>query len=338
MFRPAANPPSRFEEVSVAWDEEAPLAKLRVYADASRSILSKNDSPDLDFAYSVNPYRGCTHSCIYCYARPSHEYLGFGAGTDFDTRIVAKHDAPRLLAEAFDGSWEGARVLFSGNTDCYQPLEHRLGLTRACLEVCLTYQNPVTVITKSHLIERDVELLADLNRVSSVHAVLSIPYVDPVMARIIEPGAPTPARRFRAMRALADAGIPVGVNIAPVIPGLNDREIPNVLRAAREAGASFASMILVRLPGSVAPYFEERLRETLPLRAEGVLNRIRRGRAGQLNDPRFGSRFSGTGQEWEATEQLFGVWKARLGYSPRWPDSGPSAFRRPGEGTQLRLF
>lgn len=320
------------------WDE-APPARLRVYDDASRSILSKNDSPDLPFTWSVNPYRGCSHACIYCYARPTHEYLGFGAGTDFDTRILVKRDAPRLLARAFDApSWAGDRILFSGNTDCYQALEHRLGITRACLLVCLRYQNPIAVITKSNLIERDVELLAELNRVSSVHAVLSIPYVDPVLARAVEPGAPTPARRLRAVRTLVDAGIPVGVNVAPVIPGLNDREIPGVLKAAREAGASFASMIMVRLPGPVAPWFEERLKDALPSRAEGVLARIRRGRGGKLNDARFGSRFAGSGQEWEATEQLFRVWKAKLGYGPHPSTAGPSAFSRPGScesGTQF---
>ena len=319
------------------WDDEAPPARLRVYEDASRSILSKNDSPDLPFTWSLNPSRGCSHACIYCYARPTHEHLGFGAGTDFDTRILVKPDAPRLLAEAFESrSWAGDRILFSGNTDCYQPLEHRLGITRACVEVCLRYRNPITVVTKSNLIERDVELLAELNRVSSVHAVLSIPYLDPVLARAIEPGAPTPARRLRALRALADTGIVTGVNVAPVIPGLNDREIPNVLRAAREAGATFASMIMVRLPGPVAPWFEEQLRGALPTRAEGVLARIRRGRGGRLNDSRFGSRFCGSGEEWGATEQLFDVWKSRLGYAPQPQTSRASAFERPVG--QLRLF
>lgn len=339
MFRPTANPPSRFEEVHVTWDETAPPARLRVYDDDSKSILAKNDSPDLPFTWSLNPYRGCSHACIYCYARPSHEYLGWGAGTDFDTRILVKRNAAALLTEAFDApSWRGEPILFSGNTDCYQPLEHRLGLTRACLDVCLRYRNPANLITKSNLIERDVGLLAELHRVARVHATVSIPYFDPRLARAIEPGAPTPARRLRALRTLADAGIPVGVNVAPVIPGLNDREIPAVLKAARAAGATRAGLILVRLPTSVAPWFQDRLREALPTRAEGVLARIRRARGGKLNDPRFGERMRGQGEEWETAEQLFRVWKERLGYADWVHTEPPATFRRPGEGRQVSLF
>lgn len=339
MFRPAANPPSRFEELTLAWDEAAPPARLRVYDDDSKSVLSKNDSPDLPFTWSLNPYRGCSHACTYCYARPSHEYLGFGAGTDFETRILVKRDAAALLAAAFDApSWLGERILFSGNTDCYQPLEHRLGLTRACLEVCLRYRNPVALITKSNLIERDVALLADLHRVATARVTFSIPYIDPALARHIEPGAPTPARRLRALGTLAAAGIPVGVNLGPVIPGLNDREIPAVLTAAREAGATWANLILVRLPGSVAPYFEARLREELPTRAEGVLARIRRARGGGLNEARFGERFRGKGEEWAATKRLFDVWSARLGYGAWLGEAGPSTFRRPNHGAQVSLF
>jgi DNA repair photolyase len=339
VFNPSANPPSRFQEVHVDWDAEAPPARLRVYDDHSKSILAKNDSPDLPFTWSLNPYRGCSHACIYCYARPSHEYLGWGAGTDFDSRILVKHDAAALLVEAFEApGWKGERILFSGNTDCYQPLEHRLGLTRACFEVCLRYRNPVGVITKSNLIERDVALLAELNRVATVRATVSIPYFDPVLARAIEPGAPTPARRLRALRTLADAGIPVGVNVAPVIPGLNDREIPAVLKAARDAGATRAGLIMVRLPGPVAPWFEQRLRENLPLRADGVLARIRRARGGKLNNPGFGARMRGEGEEWSATEQLFRLWCDKLGYAEWAPSAGPSSFRRPGEGRQMGLF
>jgi DNA repair photolyase len=339
VFRPALNPPSRFEEVHVEWDEEAPPARLRVYDDDSRSILARNDSPDLPFTWSLNPYRGCSHACLYCYARPSHEYLGFGAGTDFDTRILVKREAPRLLAAAFDApSWAGERVLFSGNTDCYQPLEHRLGLTRGCLEVCLRYKNPVSLITKSNLIERDVPLIAELHRVATVRATVSIPYVDPALARAVEPGAPTPARRLRALKSLADAGVPVGVNVAPVIPGVNDKEVPAVLKAAREAGARWAGLIMVRLPGPVAPYFERRIAEVLPLRAGAIMARIRRARGGELNDPRFGTRMRGSGEEWEATEQLFDVWRKKLGYEAWEHGDEPTTFRRPGEGRQLRLL
>ncbi len=343
MFTPTANPPSRFEEVHVEWEADpdggVPPARLRVYDDDSKSILARNDSPDLPFTWSLNPYRGCSHACIYCYARPSHEYLGWGAGTDFDTRILVKRNAAALLAAAFDApSWCGESILFSGNTDCYQSLEYRLALTRACIEVCARYRNAVHVITKSNLIERDIDVLTELNRVASVRVTVSIPYFDPVLARAIEPGAPTPARRLRAMRRLSDAGILVGVNVAPVIPGLNDREIPAVLKAARDAGATRAGLIMVRLPGSVAPWFEERLHAALPGRAEGVLARIRRARGGRLNNATFGERMRGQGPEWAVAERLFHVWSDKLGYG-EWPARvGPSTFRRPGGGSQLALF
>jgi len=341
MFTPTANPPSRFEELHVEYDEEAPPARLRVYDDDSKSLLSENDSPDLPFRWSINPYRGCSHGCTYCYARPSHEYLGWGAGTDFDTRILVKRNAPALLKAAFDApTWQGERILFSGNTDCYQPLEFRLGLTRALLEVCLRYRNPVALITKSNLIERDVALLAELHRVATARVTFSIPFHDAALGRAIEPGAPTPSRRYRALGTLAAAGIPVGVNIGPVIPGLNDRDVPAILKAAKEAGARWAALLLVRLPGPVEPYFEARLREALPLRADGVLARIRRARNGKLNDGRFGHRFRGEGEEWEATRALFHVWREKLGYGDGYGETppGPSAFRRPGEGRQMGLF
>lgn len=340
MFRPAANPPSRFEELRVEWDEEAPPARLRVYEDDSKSILAKNESPDIPFSWSLNPYRGCSHACTYCYARPSHEHLGFGAGTDFETRIVVKRNAAELLVDAFEArSWVGERILFSGNTDCYQPLEHRLGLTRACLEVCLLYRNPVSIITKSHLIERDTALIADLHREARARVTVSIPYFDPALCRIIEPGAPTPARRFRALERLAAAGVPVGVNVAPVIPGLNDKEIPKVLKAARDAGAQWCMLILVRLPLSVAPYFEQRLREDLPGRADAVMAKIRRSKGGLLNKTGFGERFQGEGEEWAATRALYHVWKERLGYAADWPEEPPgTTFRRPGRGVQVGLF
>jgi DNA repair photolyase len=339
MLRRIENPPSRFGGAHVAFDE-APLARLEVYEDASRSILSRNDSPDLPFRWSVNPYRGCMHACAYCYARPSHEHLGWGAGTDFDTRILVKPDAPALLRAAFDDpSWQGERVLFSGNTDAWQPLEHRWRLTRACLEVCAEYRNPVAVISKNPLIARDRDVLGALRDVTDVHVTLSVPFADAALARAVEPGAPAPERRFAAMRALADAGLDVTVNIAPVIPGLNDTEIPAVLEAARAAGATRAHMILVRLPGPVADVFEERLREAFPTRAEAVLARIRRARDGRLNDPRFGARMRGSGAEWQVVEQLFRVTRRRLGYREQdepVADAPRTTFRRPRG--QLGLF
>lgn len=347
MLRPIDNPPNRFDPRQVEWEIPPDLARLTVYEDDTRSILSRNDSPDLWHRWSLNPYRGCMHACAYCYARPTHEYLGFGAGTDHDTRILVKPRAAALLKEQFDHpAWQGETILFSGNTDCYQPLEYRWELTRACLEVCRTYRNPVAIITKSALIERDTELLAALAREARAQVVFSIPFADAALARAIEPGAPSPERRLAAMRRLHEAGVPVAVNVAPVIPGLNDREIPAILQAAAAAGALRAAMILVRLPGPVEAVFTERLRAELPTRAEGVLARLRRARGGELHDGRFGERMHGHGQEWDTTRALFDLWARKLGLaadrleSSATPeaDGQPSPFRRPGAGVQLGLF
>jgi DNA repair photolyase len=345
VLRPASNPPGRHRPDSVELDVPPDLARPQVYEDDAQSILSRNDSPDLPHRWSVNPYRGCMHACAYCYARPSHEFLGFGAGTDFDTRIVVKPGAASLLEAAFEApSWVGETVLFSGNTDPYQPLEARWELTRACLEVCLRFRNPVVVITKSPLVGRDIDLLGALAREARAHVILSIPFHDPALARAIEPGAPSPARRVEAVRKLAEAGVPVSVNVAPIVPGLNDHEIPAILRAAREAGAQRAHRILVRLPGPVAEVFEERLRAAYPLRADAVLARIRRARGGELHEARFGERMRGRGEAWEATEQLFDTWARKLGFAEggretTGDDAAPTTFRRPhGLRGQQRLF
>jgi DNA repair photolyase len=338
MRRVIDNPPSRYQASATVYEFDPPTAELRVYEDDTQEILSRNDSPDLGFRWSVNPYRGCFHGCAYCYARPSHEYLGFGAGTDFERRLLAKPRAPELLEEAFRSrSWEGELVMFSGNTDCYQPLEIQLELVRRCLHVCLRYRNPVAVITKSALVERDVELLAALHREASAAVVLSIPFLDPAACRAIEPGAPPPRRRLQAVERLASAGVPVGVNLAPVIPGLNDKDIPAILRAARAAGASFASIIPLRLHPTVQPVFEERLRTAMPGRADAILAKTRRTRDGELHESRFTHRFAGSGPEWEATRSLFHLWSKRLGFGDR-PAAARGTFRAPGGGRQLSLL
>jgi DNA repair photolyase len=339
---PIANPQSRFDTQTIEYLEEAPDAGLHLYRDKTRQILSENDSPDITFRWSLNPYRGCVHACAYCYARPFHEYLGFGAGTDFDRRIVIKHDAPRLLRETFEKpSWEGELIVFSGATDCYQPLEATYGLTRACLEICRDYQNPVSIITKSPTIERDLDVLTALADVASVRVCISIPFFDPENARAVEPYVATPARRFRIIEKLAAAGLDVGVNVAPLIPGLSDEEVPAILEAAHAAGARKAHMVLLRLPGAVEHVFAERIRAAFPLRAEKILARIRDTRGGELNDPRFGTRFHGSGKYAEMLEQLFQKHAARLGLNVWEPmEASPrSTFRRPTDkGGQLRLF
>jgi DNA repair photolyase len=311
---PISNPPNPWSSTSVEYLEGAPEVRLDVYEDHTRSILAKNDSPDLGFTYSVNPYRGCFHACAYCYARPGHEYLSFGAGTDFDRKIVVKVNAPQLLRAAFaKKSWKHELVVMSGVTDCYQPLEASYRLTRGCLEVCLEAANPVSLITKAPLIERDIDVLQAIARVASVHVMISVPIWDPDKARLVEPFVATPARRLRIVRALADAGISVVVTAAPVIPGLGDEDIPKILTAARDAGATSAGYVLLRLPGPVAQVFEERMRAAMPLRVERILHRIRETRGGQINDPRFGTRGRGEGPYAAMIRTLFHGTAKRLG-------------------------
>jgi DNA repair photolyase len=311
---PLSNPPNPWATTELEYLEGAPAVKLEVYEDHTRQILSKNDSPDVGFTWSVNPYRGCFHACAYCYARPSHEYLSWGAGTDFDRKIVVKPQAPALLRAAFaKRGWKKETVVFSGVTDCYQPLEASYRLTRGCLEVCVETANPAGFITKSPLIERDIDLLVALGQAASAHVSVSIPFWDVDKARVIEPYVATPIRRMHIIEKLARAGVSVGVNVAPVIPGLNDQDIPRVLAAARDAGATYAGFVLLRLPGSVKAVFEQRLRAGLPLQAERVLHRIRETRGGELYDPRFGVRGRGEGSYALAIRSLFQTTAARLG-------------------------
>lgn len=345
MPRPERNPAHRFRTLEVVHDEAGlePVARLQVATDASRSIVSRNDSPDLGFDFSVNPYRGCYHGCSYCYARPSHEYLDLGAGTDFERKLLAKPDAPALLRAHFDRpGWKGDLVLFSGVTDCYQPLEAEYQLTRGCLEVCLEYRNPLGIVTKSPLVVRDVDLLVALHEVTHVSVSISIPVWDPERARAVEPYVAAPERRMRAIQRLATAGVDVGINVAPFIPGLTEHDLEGLLRRAADAGATRAWMTMLRLPGAVRPVFEASLRERLPLTAPKVLGRLRDVRGGRLNDPRFGHRMRGEGPYARAIAGLFDGLKARTGFDERPPRAkplDPPSFRRPtGRGAQLSLF
>lgn len=341
MLRPLlqANPHNRWERAERTYDPgETPEQRLMVFADETGKILSENHSPDVSFRYSVNPYRGCAHGCSYCYARPSHEYLGFGSGTDFERKLVAKPRAAELLREAFEAKrWQGDLVVLSGNTDCYQPLEAELELTKQCLEVCVEYRNPVHIITKSALIERDLPLLQRLAQVASVGVTLSVTFWDAEVARAIEPYAAPPRRRVEVIRRLSAAGIPVSVNVAPLIPGLSDSDLIPILTAAREAGALDAAAIPLRLPGPVADVFSERLRQSLPLRAEKVLARTREMRGGKLNDPRFFERMRGGGRYAEALRVMFEASVRRLKF-PGSPAARTGTFRRPTDRGQLRLF
>lgn len=335
---PVLSPQSRFAKTTVAYDEgEAPDQPLEVHEDQTRSILATNDSPDVGFRWSINPYRGCSHACAYCYARPGHEYLSFNAGTDFETKIVVKPRAPELLREAFEKkSWRGELIVFSGVTDCYQPLERTWKLTRGCLEVCAEYRNPVGIITKSPVVERDLDVLAELARVASARVSVSIPFWDAEVAKAMEPWVTTPQRRMKIVESLAKAGIPVGVSVSPIVPGLNDEHLGEVLKAAADAGATHAFYVLLRLPGAVTEVFEARLRQNLPLRAEKVLRRMREAHGGRVYDSSWGRRQTGRGPYAEMISALFERTARRYGLSHdelRRYDT-PSTFRRPDRSGQ----
>ena len=311
------NPPNPYESAYREYLEEPPPVRVEVFEETAHSIIAANDSPDIPFTYSVNPYRGCQHGCAYCYARPYHEYLGMGAGTDFESKLVVKVNAADLLDRELSRSkYRGQELNFSGITDCYQPLEAVYGLTRRCLEICLKHGNAAAIVTKGFLVARDVDVLSALHAGPGAWVFVSIPFHDPEMARAIEPGAPPPSRRFEALRRLSAAGIPTGVMVAPIIPGLNDSQVPHILEAAAEAGASSASYTAVRLPGSVEPVFLNRLEAALPLRYVRVKERIRDMRDGELNDSRFFARMTGTGRYWDSVRQLFDIHRQRLGLSP----------------------
>ena len=331
MLRHVSNPPNPWAGRELEYIDEIPPARFEVFEDVTRTILSRNDPAKVGFEFGLNPYRGCQHACAYCEARRRHELLGFGAGTDFDTKIVVKPRAAELLKEAFDQrSWRGDVVVFSGATDCYQPLEASYRLTRACLEVCADYKNPVAIITKGALIERDLDVLARIHAGARVTVSVSIPLWNTAHARALEPFVPTPARRMATIRCLADAGINVGISVAPMIPGLGEDDLATLLGEAKAAGAARAVLSFLRLPAPVDAVFEERLRVVLPLRADKVLARVREG----------GTYSKMVGAIYETTCRRLG-----LAHSPpgddraNTPDAGPldtRTFRR--RGPQLALF
>lgn len=325
-----SNPPNPFESQHRELLEPPSSVTVQVYEDDTRSILSRNDSPDLAFRWSVNPYRGCFHACAYCYARPSHEYLGFGAGTDFESKLVVKRQAAALLREAFlKPSWVGEEVVFSGVTDCYQPVEAVWGLTRACLEVCVEFRNPLSIITKGLLILRDLDVLRRLHEDAAVRVYLSIPFADDVMARRVEPQAPSITKRLAALKTLAEAGIPVGVSLAPVIPGLNDDQMFEILQQARAAGAQTAFYSLLRLPGNVEPVFLERMAKAYPDRMTRITSRLQDVRGGLMTSDGFFDRHRGKGAYGDMLAQLFLTARRRAGFPDAPPPPPPSTFRLP---------
>jgi len=338
-----SNPPNRFEKISlerdIDWDPaEDPSPQTQFLRDLSKTIIAYNNSPDIPFSASINPYRGCEHGCSYCYARPTHEFLGFSAGLDFETKIMVKENAPELLRrELASRKWKPQELAMSGVTDCYQPIERRLQLTRRCLAVLAEFRNPVSIVTKNHLVTRDLDLLRELAAHQAVMVHLSINSLDVDLARKLEPRASSPRQRLAAVEALSQAGVPVGVLVAPVIPALNDEGIPAVLAAAKAAGAGWASTEILRLPLAVAPIFEEWLARNFPEKKDKVLGRIRAIRGGKLNDSRFGSRMRGEGIFADQISQMLHVARRKVGLAEDGLRLSTGAFRKP-EGSQLSLL
>ncbi len=311
------NLPNRFEEIhiddsvndnEVCYELSPEEKKIPTvfYNDYSKTILVKNNSPDLGLGYSINPYRGCEHGCIYCYARPTHEYLGFSAGLDFETKIMVKRDAPKLLEVEFSKkSWEPQSVFFSGNTDCYQPAERKLKITRECLQVFLKFRNPVSIITKNALIQRDLDILKEMSELNLVRAVISITTLKKDLQRKMEPRTSSPSLRLQTIEYLSSNGISTAVNVAPIIPGLTDEEIPSILKAASENGAKLAGRVMLRLPHSVKELFVEWINREFPERANKIINRILDLRGGKLYDSTFGTRLTGEGKWAETIQKIF---------------------------------
>jgi DNA repair photolyase len=346
----AHNPPNRFDLISVerdAWTHaEDPAPETKFYRDATRSIIATNDSPDVGFKASINPYRGCEVGCSYCFARPTHEFFGLSAGIDWETKIFVKEDAPELLREQLSSpKWEPKPLAMSGVTDPYQPVERRLGITRRCLEVLEEFRNPVVIITKNHLVTRDIDLLQRLARHDAAMVNLSITTLRRSLQGVMEPRTSTPEKRLEAIRKLSGAGIPVGVLVAPVIPGLTDHEMPKILERAAEAGAVKAGWVMLRLPYAVKDVFEDWLGRHFPDRKTKVLNRLLSLRGGRLNDPRFGSRMRGDGPFAEQVRQVFEVSCRKYGLNRAPLELSTEAFRIPAplaiqapEGPQLSLL
>lgn len=339
----SGNPTNRFEQIHLERDEEwnpedDQLLRTQFLVDHSATIIAYNDSPDIGFRASINPYRGCEHGCIYCYARPTHEYLGFSSGLDFESKIMVKTKAPELLRnELAARKWKPQSLAMSGVTDCYQPVERKLKITRGCLEVLAECRNPVGIVTKNALVARDIDVLQELAKHHCTAVFISLTTLDTDLRRVMEPRTASPRDRLDTMQKLASAGIPVGVMTAPIIPGLNDHEIPQLLKAAAEAGARTAGYVVLRLPYQQKDLFDDWLTQHFPDRKEKVLNRIRAMRGGKLYDADFKNRMSGEGIFAEQIGQMFKVACHKYGFNRVHLHMTTEHFRRP-PGNQLELF
>ena len=347
------NPEGRFEKTSReavddGWntpvdEDELPALKTYVTVEHAKSIITRNDSPDIPFTQSINPYRGCEHGCVYCYARPSHAYLNLSPGVDFETRLFAKVNAAELLRREFARPGYKCEVISLGaNTDPYQPIEREYKITRGILEVLTECEHPVGIVTKNAMIERDIDLLAAMAEKNLVNVYISVNNLDHELARRLEPRCPAPARRLEAIRRLSAAGIPVGVLVAPVIPFLTDHQIEPVLEAAYEAGARSTGYVLMRLPYELKDLFKDWLQTHYPLKAQHVMSRVHQMRDGRDNDPEFGSRMRGSGELAELLRKRFDIACKRLGFNSermqRNSALDTTRFRRPQLDGQLALF
>jgi len=339
----SSNPKNRFETVEFIPEpldvDEVCSPVTEFLPDSSKGIIAYNDSPDVGFDASINPYRGCEHGCVYCYARPTHEYLGFSSGLDFETKILVKERAAELLRkELSDPKWKPRVLAMSGVTDCYQPVEKKLELTRRCLEVLLEFRNPVVIVTKNFLVTRDIDLLSELARTQCAAVFISLTTLDPKLSAAMEPRASRPARRLEAISALSRAAIPVGFLLAPMIPALTDSEAPAIAQAAAQAGARFAGYVPLRLPHAVKALFEDWLERHYPEKKKKILNRIRAIRGGRLNDPNFHSRMRGEGIFAEQMAELFRLACKKAGIEERSPRLSTEHFLRRPADSQLALF
>lgn len=333
------NPPNPFSSLEVGnyhdegideyVNEEAP--KTSFFAERPKNVLSRNNSPDLKWKYSVNPYQGCEHGCVYCYARNSHTYWGFSAGLDFESKIIVKPDVAKILEKQLGHPrWEAQPVMLSGNTDCYQPAEKKLKLTRSVLEVMLRYRNPVSIITKNALILRDADLLGELAGLGLAHVYFSITTLDESLRGKLEPRTAASSKKLRAIRSLSDIGVPVGVMVAPIIPGLNHHEIPAIIKAAADSGAVGAGYTVVRLNGQIKDIFEDWARKNFPDRADKMLRQIKEMHGGNLNDSDRARRLKGAGNIASIIGQLFRHSRDKHFKGKKMPEYNLSIFRRGG--------